>query len=280
MLASETAQVKEYYTRVAEHYRIENLGVVSLTDQDVEKFVYRAILKDKANSEFWKQVGTMPAEQIAHVAGKEVAQFLLSDGAFRIAKGTVQIVRLQGQIAAHGLKTGVRELAAVAAEKTAQAANRIAQALPKAGESVEVAIAGTEGVFKTTIKNPGVAEACESIAKNPPKMEMVKDAVAREIIKVNNMTEFFKTNFGRSIEKFLQKTNIRYDGQTIYRAAENINGDLKKGYHLYLDGLHKDHLEVFDRNGTFRKVLNLDGTTNYTKTNAVLDKGRSITKLL
>lgn len=41
---------------------------------------------------------------------------------------------------------------------------------------------------------------------------------------------------------------------------------MKKGDLLYLDGFHKDRLEVFDSNGKFRKVLNLDGTINIDKT--------------
>ncbi|MBO4125824.1 filamentous hemagglutinin [Streptococcus suis] len=29
-----------------------------------------------------------------------------------------------------------------------------------------------------------------------------------------------------------------------------------------MDGLHKDHLEVFDKRGKLKDILNLDGTSN------------------
>ncbi|MGT2964055.1 pre-toxin TG domain-containing protein [Streptococcus acidominimus] len=82
---------------------------------------------------------------------------------------------------------------------------------------------------------------------------------------VGNMNEFLSSDFGREIGDKLQKTKKRYDGQTVYKVTEDI-GDLKKGDQLYLDGLHKDHLEVFDKRGKFQQVLNLDGTTNNIKT--------------
>ncbi|MDK2600344.1 filamentous hemagglutinin [Bacillus stercoris] len=44
------------------------------------------------------------------------------------------------------------------------------------------------------------------------------------------------------------------------------NPYLKKGDRFYLDNLHKDHLEVFDKRGNLRVVLNLDGTLNEAKT--------------
>jgi filamentous hemagglutinin len=55
---------------------------------------------------------------------------------------------------------------------------------------------------------------------------------------------------------------------------------MKKGYHFYLDALHKDHLEIFDKKGNFKLVLNLDGSINVAKTKAVETSGRSIKKYL
>lgn len=49
---------------------------------------------------------------------------------------------------------------------------------------------------------------------------------------------------------------------------------IKKGDQFYLDGQHKNHLEVFDSKGKFKAVLNLDGTINKVKTEAA--KGRKI----
>lgn len=58
----------------------------------------------------------------------------------------------------------------------------------------------------------------------------------------------------------MRKTKRQYDGQTIYEVVDKRIPGLKKGDQLYLDGLHKDHIEVFDKRGRFRKVINLDGS--------------------
>ena len=44
---------------------------------------------------------------------------------------------------------------------------------------------------------------------------------------------------------------------------------MKKDYGVYLDGLHKDHLEVIDKRGNVKYVLNLDGTLNLDKTKKI-----------
>ena len=83
------------------------------------------------------------------------------------------------------------------------------------------------------------------------------------IIKVENMDEFFKTPFGKEIRPHLEK--IR--GKSAYRVTKKSKiHELKKGDILYLDKLHKDHLEVFHKNNHFEKVLNLNGTYNKIKT--------------
>lgn len=84
---------------------------------------------------------------------------------------------------------------------------------------------------------------------------------------VDNMNEFFKDGFGKSIKNNLSKTNLKYDGQTIYKVTSKTGNEyLKKGYGVYLDALHKDHLEVIDKLGNVKYVLNLDGTLNADKT--------------
>lgn len=58
-----------------------------------------------------------------------------------------------------------------------------------------------------------------------------------------------------------------YNGQSIYKVVGKIdNKYLKKGYGVYLDSLHYDHLEVIDKTGVVQYVLNLDGTINIDKT--------------
>ena len=61
---------------------------------------------------------------------------------------------------------------------------------------------------------------------------------------------------------------------------KNVNDYLKKGDHFYLDAMHMDHIEVFDKFGNFKTILNLDGTVNIAKVKAVRKDGRNIAKLL
>ena len=49
-------------------------------------------------------------------------------------------------------------------------------------------------------------------------------------------------------------------------------GILRKGDYFYLDSLHWDHLEVFNKNGTFKYVLNLDGTINVSKSSKAIGR--------
>ena len=91
---------------------------------------------------------------------------------------------------------------------------------------------------------------------------------------VNNMSEFFETEFGQKIVGSLRKTKKKYDGQSVYEVTKDIDDILKKGDKLYLDGLHKDHFEVFNKRGKVKDVLNLDGTSNSKKFN--LASGRRL----
>ncbi|WP_416150184.1 pre-toxin TG domain-containing protein [Salipaludibacillus sp. HK11] len=90
---------------------------------------------------------------------------------------------------------------------------------------------------------------------------------------VSNMNEFFDMEFGKSISKSLSKSKVKYDGQSIYKIEKKTdNSYLKKGYGVYLDALHKDHLEVIDKTGNVKYVLNLDGTLNPDKTKKALGR--------
>ncbi|MHC5278726.1 T7SS effector LXG polymorphic toxin [Listeria kieliensis] len=87
---------------------------------------------------------------------------------------------------------------------------------------------------------------------------------------VKNMDEFFESGFGSELKGSVEKTSKRVDGQQVYKLKKNMkNFQLKKGDQVYLDGLHKDHLEVFDKKGNPLKVLNLDGTINIKKTEKI-----------
>ena len=98
---------------------------------------------------------------------------------------------------------------------------------------------------------------------------------------VGNMNEFFGTDFGSSLSSSVGKTSKQFQGQSIYEVTKKPNNNiLKKGDKLYLDNLHKNHLEVFDKKGNVKAVLNLDGTVNTSKTKTAIEQGRSIKKLL
>ncbi|MCT4701376.1 hemagglutinin repeat-containing protein [Enterobacteriaceae bacterium H20N1] len=92
---------------------------------------------------------------------------------------------------------------------------------------------------------------------------------------VGNMKEFLtQPGFGTQIKSATQKTSQIYQGQSVYKASNNIGTTIKKGDQFYLDGQHKNHLEVFDSKGNFKAVLNLDGSINRVKTEAA--KGRKL----
>ena len=93
---------------------------------------------------------------------------------------------------------------------------------------------------------------------------------------VNNMQEFFETDFGEQLKSSVRKIKKRYDGQTIYEVVDKSIPGLKKGDQIYLDGMHKDHLEVFSRNGKISQVINLDGSINLRKTEEGIRQGRRI----
>ncbi|QBP78425.1 hypothetical protein E2K99_24725 [Herbaspirillum huttiense] len=91
------------------------------------------------------------------------------------------------------------------------------------------------------------------------------------------MDQFFKgSDFGEQVRANTDKRPTIYDGQTVYVAERKIGTQIKKGDQLYLDGRHKDHLEVFDKHGNFKSVLNLDGTRNEVKTNAAKAQRRRL----
>ncbi|MDF7667823.1 hypothetical protein PT273_08225 [Orbaceae bacterium ESL0727] len=92
---------------------------------------------------------------------------------------------------------------------------------------------------------------------------------------VGNMGEFLgQSGFGSDVKDNSRKTSQQYQGQSIYTANKPIRDIIKKGDQFYLDGQHKDHIEVFDKRGNFRAVLNLDGTINEAKTKAA--EGRKL----
>ncbi|WCM22948.1 hypothetical protein NDK50_33775 [Paraburkholderia bryophila] len=67
---------------------------------------------------------------------------------------------------------------------------------------------------------------------------------------VGNMKAFLTSpGFGSEVQDSSQKTNYQYQGKSIYKATSDIGENIGKGDLFYLDGLHKDHIEVFDGGG-------------------------------
>ncbi len=96
---------------------------------------------------------------------------------------------------------------------------------------------------------------------------------------VGNMGEFFgQQGFGSQMKDNSQKTNQIYDGQSIYQAKSDTGDYIIKGDKYYLDGLHKNHIEVFDKNRNIKAVMNLDGPLNRAKTDKALMEGRKLPK--
>jgi len=96
------------------------------------------------------------------------------------------------------------------------------------------------------------------------------------VIRVANMHDFFKTTeFGQELKQVVRKTSKRYHGQTVYEVIKNHpKYGLRKGDKFYLDQLHKDHLEIFRKNGSFKSVINLNGRKNLEK--SIQGTGRKI----
>ncbi|WP_392551400.1 hypothetical protein RHO14_07860 [Orbus wheelerorum] len=94
---------------------------------------------------------------------------------------------------------------------------------------------------------------------------------------VGNMGEFLgQSGFGADVKNNSTKTKQQYGGQSIHVATDDMASGINKGDKFYLDGLHKDHIDVFDSRGRFKFVLNLDGTKNDVKTDA--GRGRRLPK--
>ncbi|MCY7579344.1 pre-toxin TG domain-containing protein [Bacillus altitudinis] len=109
--------------------------------------------------------------------------------------------------------------------------------------------------------------------KGEKTAKKIKNTAKSTVKPVSNMNEFFDMSFGKSISNSLTKTKVKYDGQSIYKVDKRTDNQyLKKGYGLYLDALHKDHLEIIDKTGNVKYVLNLDGTLNTDKTKKALGR--------
>lgn len=80
---------------------------------------------------------------------------------------------------------------------------------------------------------------------------------------VHNIQEFFNTLTGDTFKNASSRTSKVYQGQRVYKADKDIilqdGSKIRKNDQFYFDGLHKDHLEVFDNKGQARIKVDLAG---------------------
>ncbi|MGN7983744.1 hemagglutinin repeat-containing protein [Burkholderia sp. 22313] len=140
--------------------------------------------------------------------------------------------------------------------------------------STELDASAKAGPLISPLGAQRVVEAIITAATPDWLQEMMNDPLTMAGYKPNqgsvgNMKQFFNTDgFGSGLSDASQKTNYRYQGQNVYKATADVGSGISKGDLFYLDGLHKDHLEVFDSSGNFKNVVNLDGSVNAEKANA------------
>ncbi|OCQ50631.1 hypothetical protein Ppb6_04198 [Photorhabdus australis subsp. thailandensis] len=146
-------------------------------------------------------------------------------------------------------------------EETTQ---EIVKIMGQTGIAASAGVAG--GISKAGVKGGG------DVGKDKQSYQPNQGAVG-------NMKEFFKQKgFGNQAKGNSQKTSKIYQGQSVYKASNDISDNIRTGDQFYLDGRHKNHLEVFDKRGNFIHVLNLDGSINLDKTKAAAAEGRRLPK--
>ena len=206
----------------------------------------------------WIRVGT-----------REVVNFFTFRELFKALDASIALYRAELSCAGAFVKETVKDVAAGAKNAIAKGVQEV---VGKTGQEVVLAGIGE--------KVPVVVAEAEQLAANTAKTAIARDAgvagVGQQIIKVANMHEFFQTTFGKTIQKYLQKTHIIYKGQSVFEIIQDISKNLQKGYRIYLDSFHKDHLEVFNKRGKFISVLNLDGSLNLEKTASAMNEGRRL----
>ncbi|WP_130903352.1 hemagglutinin repeat-containing protein [Pseudomonas sp. Sample_23] len=122
-----------------------------------------------------------------------------------------------------------------------------------------------------------VLEVTKKTGGKKPGSDPASSPDRPQVTKFEKMEDFFKEpGFGGELADATRKTSKRFQGQAVYKATEKIAPYIKKGDQIYLDNLHKDHLEVFDKFGDVKFVLNLDGSKNFEKTDKAVADGRKL----
>ena len=194
---------------------------------------------------FWKDYGSkITAENVVDLTAQIAADFVFFKGltsTFIYLKEIDAVSKLEGQFA------------------------KVADTFKKGVDTHLATAEGTALQMSNDLKGAGGAIKNSSLGQ-------------KIILRVNNMTEFFELPFGQTLYPHSLKTPYRYQN-AVYRLTQDIPGTkLKEGYFYYLDGLHGDHIEVFNKQLKAVGVYNLDGTSNLAKFEAAKKAGRNIKK--
>lgn len=127
------------------------------------------------------------------------------------------------------------------------------------------------------ICNHSVAEACERdrVIVSFRDSELFREETlsilknGNEQIGIDNLV-----NVGHYVNVLLQRgiiysfslkdgTRFQKDGRIVQ--GQNVYREINTGYYWYLDNLHKNHYEVFDRNGQHIGTANTDGVIDPSK---------------
>ncbi|HEZ1923725.1 TPA: S-layer family protein, partial [Neisseria meningitidis] len=216
----------------------------------------------------------LAAGTVAGVTGGDVntaAQTAQNAVENNAVKAVVTAAKVVYKVARKGLKNGkinVRDLKQTLKDEGYNLADNLTTLFDETldwndAKAVIDIVVGTE--LNRANKGEAAQKVKEVLEKNRPYIPN-KGAVP-------NMSTYMKNNpFGKQLAQISEKTTLpTQQGQSVFLVKRN-QGLLKTGDRFYLDGQHKNHLEVFDKNGNFKFVLNMDGSLNQMKTGAA--KGR------
>ena len=182
---------------------------------------YTAQLNQEQNSQFWQTFGDQAAQLLLGIS-EVIGGGVLWLGSSAVGAGGLALALPTGG-------TVTIPAAAVASAGYATSGTLIA------GGTITV----TDAISQIAAAN---ANLQISFAKKYDEWKASRPTDTSKPLEVNNMSEFFETEFGQKLKKVLQKTSGRYKGQKIYKVTEDVGDILKKGDQLYLDSLHKNHL--------------------------------------
>ncbi|HEZ2191750.1 DUF637 domain-containing protein [Neisseria meningitidis] len=218
----------------------------------------------------------LAAGTVAGVTGGDVntaAQTAQNAVENNAVKAVVTAAKVVYKVARKGLKNGkinVRDLKQTLKDEGYNLADNLTTLFDETldwndAKAVIDIVVGTE--LNRANKGEAAQKVKEVLEKNRPYIPN-KGAVP-------NMSTYMKNNpFGKQLAQISEKTTLpTQQGQSVFLVKRN-QGLLKTGDRFYLDGQHKNHLEVFDKNGNFKFVLNMDVSLNQMKTGAA--KGRKL----